>query len=331
MSTFAIKSGTRPRHLAAFALAIVFGILLGVRDVRAEQIVFATSSSGWLVWIADAEGFFRRNKVDVRVELVASGVAAADGLLEGKYHLANMSEFAFATRSFNQPGLRVIGTVAAISNVHLVGRRDRGIAEARDLRGKKIGLRATSISEFFLGRLLDLNGVRLRDVQIVDLSPQDLPKALTGGAVDAVVSWEPYAYEAAQAAGDNRIEMKVQGGQPYYFTISAMDEFLKRRPGDAERIVRALVQASTWAATETEAAKSLLVKLLPISRQELDLFWQQHVMDVTLPQDMLVLMEDEATWRIDRGLSKGPVPDFLKFVDPGALSKVAPERVTIIR
>jgi NitT/TauT family transport system substrate-binding protein len=47
---------------------------------------------------------------------------------------------------------------------------------------------------------------------------------------------------------------------------------------------------------------------------------------------MLILLEDQARWRIEQGLTDATeVPNYLSFIYLDALEEVKPEAVTIIR
>ncbi len=56
---------------------------------------------------------------------------------------------------------------------YLVARKDRGIVNVSDLRGKRIGTTKGTIAEFHLGRFLALNGITLQDVTLVDVTTPD--------------------------------------------------------------------------------------------------------------------------------------------------------------
>lgn len=297
----------------------------------AETLKFATSKSGWIAWIAEDRGFFKSNGADVKVELVTSGVAAANGLISDEYDLATMSEYAFVAKSFDNPDLRLIGTVGAISNLRLIGRRDLGIDDAASLAGKKIGLLEGAISQFFLGKLLDINGIDSESVTVVNLRPPALPDALAKGQVDAIVSWEPYANLARAAVDGQVVEINVQGGQSYYFTIAVKEKTLAAKPDQMRALIAALVEAADWAANNPRQAREVLNRKLGISLSDLERYWPDHVMDVTLTQDMVFLMSEEAIWRLENGLSKGNAPEFLDRINFDALQSVDPSRVSVIK
>ena len=69
----------------------------------------------------------------------------------------------------------------------MVGLPNKGISKPADLKGKKIGLPLGTISEFYLGRFLNLNGMNVSDVTIINLPVTQDVTALANGSVDAVV------------------------------------------------------------------------------------------------------------------------------------------------
>lgn len=315
--------------MAQLLLALM---LIGVSlPVSAETLRLATSKSGWGVWLANELGYFEDEGLDISVDLVASGVAAGQGLLDGTYDVATMSGFAFVTRSFDNPELRAIGTVGAISNVRLIARLDHDVETPSDLTGKTIGLRRGSISEFFLGRLLSLHRIEMSAVTLVDVLPQDLPDSLAAGNVDAIVSWQPYAKLSKDAVGDHGAEFTVQGEQAYYFDLVTRSATIQEKHGQLVSMLRALNRAAQWSAMNVAETQSLLAARLEIPASDISAFWDDHIIDVALSQDMLFLMEEEAIWRIDNGYASGDVPDFLSRIDTSLLNEVDPVLVTIIR
>lgn len=66
-----------------------------------------------------------------------------------------------------------------------------GLATMQDLKGKRIGVEATALGAFFLGRALELNGLSPQDVKAVSLELSDHEAAYRAGRVDAVVTFGP--------------------------------------------------------------------------------------------------------------------------------------------
>jgi NitT/TauT family transport system substrate-binding protein len=75
-------------------------------------------------------------------------------------------------------------------------------ATIKDLVGKKIELVENTVSHYALARALDINGLSLRQVTVVNASDSDIGNVFaTGGAGTAVVTWNPILMAARQAKG----------------------------------------------------------------------------------------------------------------------------------
>lgn len=318
-------------HGLVLALALFFIVGLISLAKADEPLTFAASKSGWIVWIAEERGLFKEHDVDIKIELVTSGLSGAEGLISGRFDLATMSEYAFVRNSFTETDLRLIGTVGAISNVRLIGRRDLGVIDVTNLVGKRVGLLKGAISQFFMAQLMDINGIDPASVTVIDYRPTGLPNALKTGEVDAIVSWEPYGKQARIATGNNAVELDIQGEQSYYFTIATKQKTIESNEENLKGVIAALVEAADWAALNETAAQKILHQKLGFTYKDLQEFWPNHIMDVTLTQDMVFLMSDEAIWRSDTGLSSGNVPEILDLIYYDALEAVDPSRIGVIR
>ncbi|MDH3658790.1 MAG: hypothetical protein OEU92_01980, partial [Alphaproteobacteria bacterium] len=108
------------------------------------------------------------------------------------------------------------------------------------------------------------------------------------------------------------------------------EEWLGERRADAEKLLGALVRASRFAHDEPAQAKRLVESWLGFDQAFIDYLWPKHRLTVTLSQDLLRIMEDEAEWRIDNGLSNAAeIPNYLMMVDSGPLAAIDPAAVTI--
>ena len=101
-------------------------------------------------------------------------------------------EYTFVDKAFKKENISVIGNIDKFETTYLIGRKDKGIENISDLKGKKIGLTRGTLSEFYLGRFLDLHGMSFQDVTLVDLPSTQYVQALTNGSVDALVASKKY-------------------------------------------------------------------------------------------------------------------------------------------
>jgi len=214
----------------------------------------------------------------------------------------------------------------------LIARRDHGIQNPVDLRNKKIAVPKGSSSEFFLGKILLLNKLTLSDVQIVYLQPAPLSEALIQGEVDAAVIWDPLAYDLKGALGKNGVVFLPPVGIYDYFLLITDDAILNTRPGALESLLRALYKAEDFIRKNPEKAQTITAERLKLQMVYVQYIWTRTTYTLSLPQILLLRMEDEARWMIQNKLTdKTAVPNYLNNIYMGGLLKVNPKAVSIIR
>ena len=81
-----------------------------------------------------------------------------------------------------------------------------GISSIKDLKGKKIGLEATLVEHMLLLKALEVNGMKISDVEIVNTATDKTPETLASKQVSAVGAWYPISGQALkQVAGSKKL------------------------------------------------------------------------------------------------------------------------------
>jgi NitT/TauT family transport system substrate-binding protein len=297
-----------------------------------EKVTIAAAEylTGALVYVAEDQGFFEQNGLEVTIKGYGSGKACADALIAAEADISTSADNVFVSNSFEHADLRVLGTVATKQIKKLVARKDKGIATINDLRGKKIGVTKRSGAEFQLGVFLVFNGISQQDVELVDLRPQEMIGAISNGDADAVFVWDPYLYNIEKELGENAISWS--GGEDFYFLLLTKEDWLDKNPAAAERFMKSMLEAEDYIRDNSEKAKEFAKDRFDYESDYMDYSWPHQEFDVILEQAMLILFEDQARWRIEHGLADATkVPNYLNFIYLDALGAVKPEAITIIR
>ena len=299
-----------------------------------EKITLAAyaGDTGLLVYVAKDQGFFNQNNLDVTINDYEAGKLAADALINHKADICTATDFVFVSNSFKNKDLRVFGTAAAGESNAMIARRDKGISDPKDFKGKKIAVTRKSTGEFYLEYFLIFNGVSLNDVEIVDLNPGEIVDALVSGEIDGGFTWDPNIHNIKTILGDNAIIWPGQSGQKFYFVLIASTKWITKNPVAAQRFLRSLLQAEEFIKEQPEKAKEIAMKKFGYSKEYIDYSFSKHTYYVRIDQPMLVMFEDQARWRINRKLTAADsVPNYLEYINMDILSQVKPEAVRIIR
>ena len=283
-----------------------------------------------LIYVAEDQGFFEENGLDVTIKGYASGKACADALIDGEVDISTSAGFVFVSNSFDYTDLRVFGTVATAQVKELVARKDKGITTIDDLVGKRIGVTRKSGAEFLLGVFLTFNALSYKDVELVDLKPSEIVEAISNGDIDAAFTWDPYTYNIKKELGENVISWF--GGEDFYFVLLTKEDWIKNNPEAAERFMKSVLGAEDYIKDNSEDAKEFVKDRFDYDSAYIDYSWPNQEFAVCLEQAMLVLFEDQARWSIKQGLTDATeVPNYLDYIYLEALEEVKPEEVGIIR
>jgi NitT/TauT family transport system substrate-binding protein len=286
-----------------------------------------------LFYIAEDQKLFAANSLQVTLkEDYDSGASAAAGMLNGEANIALAAEFPIVRQVFNKKNITSFGTITKYENTYIIWRIDSGIKTIRDLKGKKVGVTLKTISEFYLGRTLDLNGINIQQVTLIDTRAPDSEKAIAGREVDAVATWEPWVAQINQRMGKQVITMPLQSDQYAYWNLVSTSGWISNHPNTIKRLIKSLVQAESYLAGHQSEAKAIVRKRMNFDVTYLEIIWPRYQFSLSLDQSLITAMEDEARWMIKNKLTnEKQVPDFVNYLYLDGLKAVKPEAVSIIR
>jgi ABC-type nitrate/sulfonate/bicarbonate transport system substrate-binding protein len=310
---------------------VLLSTTAGMAQAR-EGIRLGATQAALLVWIAQEKNLFAKHGLNAEPSMFSSGIAAADALVKGELDLATSSDFAFMSKVLAHSDLRALASIGVIRTARLIGRKDRQIAEAGDLPGKKIGITRNTISEFFLTRYLALHGIDISSATMVDLKPQQIAHGLVTGTLDAGLSWDPFITDAEGELKDNAIVLPGQVEQSFFFLLIARKEWTEKHPGEVKSLLNALIEAETFAANDADQAKQIIQKKFGYRPDVIDVTWPQHSLHVSLPQTLVFNLEVQANWRLKKNIAPAnKMPEFLDFIMTEPLAALRPSSIGIVK
>ncbi len=122
------------KMLIAITIIVVIGVSAGGCQKQPEEytgpvekitVAAAEYLTGALVYVAEDQGFFEKNGLEVTINGYGSGSACGNALITGEADIATSADFVFVSNSFEHTDLRVFGTVATKQIKELVARKDK--------------------------------------------------------------------------------------------------------------------------------------------------------------------------------------------------------------
>jgi ABC-type nitrate/sulfonate/bicarbonate transport system substrate-binding protein len=311
---------------------LLFLLISGVGAAEPMALGIGTQPSAALLQIAVAQGLLQAEGIEPTVTRYPSGKRALrDGLFAGRAEVVSATEAPVVASAFERTDFVVVAAIFQADDVNsIIARRDAGITQPADLRGKRVATQRASAVHYFLHLFMLKHRIPHDDVVLSFLQAEALPRALADGTIDAFSMREPFIRQARARLGDNVVVFNEPGLYPQYELLVVDRAYLERQPERVRALLRALGKAHELLLAEparAEAAVARFLKVDPAVMVGRAAGWRTEVM---LSQALLLVMEFEAQWLIDDGLvDAAAIPNFLNFIDPAPLAAVAPAAVTM--
>lgn len=321
-----------------FAIIMIMVLILGSHYSFSQvkervRIGLPLQQQSSLAIIAVEKGFYSKEGLDVTVKEYPSGKRAVEGMLAGEVDVATTAETPIVFASFERQDFSIIASISSSDNIlRIIARKDKGIQKPVDLRGKRIAVQKGSATHFFLHIFLLKNGLSEKDVSLYFKKVEELPEALASGEIDAFSQREPFISKAKGLLGDNAVVFAEPGIYVLSEVMIALNSLIKDKPEVINRLLRALLQAERFTRDHPDQAIKIVSNKLKAPESEISALWNEFYFTISLKQEILNILEDEARWAIrNKFTNKTKVPNYLNFIYLDGLKAVKPEAVTIIR
>lgn len=242
--------------LASGALAAALTLAIPAAKA-AEPLRVATST--WvgygLLYLADKEGLFKKEGVDVNLQTIDDKPSTASAISTGRIDGWATTVDTFIFYDASRLGVKQVLSVdqsAGGEGIAAVA----GTKTVKDLKGKSIGAEEGSSTYFFLLNVLNEAGLTLKDVNLQSMRAADAGTAFFAGRLDAAATWDPWFAKAKERQGaHDLIDTRSHPGL-VVDTVAFSNNVLKTRPADVTKFIKAYLDAyAMWKADPEKTEK----------------------------------------------------------------------------
>ncbi len=320
--------------LVLFFILVVIAAGFAYQNINRSQVTLEAVTIGHvpiesfaLMYIAQSQGYFESNGLNVSILDYSTGATAVNALVTGDVDVAGSSEYVVAQNAVERQNVSVIASCGSATIVDLIARNDRGIIEPSDLKGKTIGTAKNVISEFDLGRFLEANGMMIADVNLVYCSPSQFAEVIGNGTVDAVVSWQLYTEQVKMRLVDSYTDWPLP--TPLYSALSCRTDWLSSHNATVIKLVTALSQAQDYLNSRPTPALQIVRDRFNYTDAYLASVWHRNNCTLTIEQKMADVMAEEATWMIQNNITlQKTSPNIANYIYVTAMKAIKPEAVS---
>ena len=270
----------RGRRLRAAAIAVL-ALALGAQGASPARAVAQTLtplkvittpielSAG--VYYAQALGLFKKHGLDVTIQAIRSGEAAAVAVAGGAAQIGVGNVLSLAIAHTKGLGLTLIAPAArfvkpktlADATVALVVNADSPITDAKGFAGKTIAVQALKdLNEYSTEAWLDQNGGNSKSVKFIEVPSPEMGAELQKHLIDGAEMSTPFL-----TVGVVKQKLRVVG-VPYEAVAStfvvngwyAKHDWVEANRDTARRFAQAVTEAQKWANLHPEESAKILAK-----------------------------------------------------------------------
>jgi NitT/TauT family transport system substrate-binding protein len=338
-----MQRNPRKKHAIAFLIVIILigsslGSFLYISTTRNDKITPETVKIGLLpheieglIYVAADRGYFADNGLNVTIRNYTSGLAAVNGMMNGEVDIATAADYVLVGRVLANKSAVAIGNIDKFSSEYLVGRIDLGVANVSDLKGKRIGVPMGTVAEFNLGRFLEVAGINMDQVTLVNVPIYLTPTALKNGSVDAVMTWQPNFNTIKGLMPNNTIAWPAQNDRLINYLAITNQSWALGHPDLVVKFLKALDRAVDFVRNDPGVSKNIVQNRLNYTDSYTSQVWPENQFSLSLDQPLILALEDQARWMKRNGLTQKEVPNFLNYIYLDGLESVEPGSVSVIR
>jgi sulfonate transport system substrate-binding protein len=335
------QQGLRRRDLIAGATALT---LAGGQGARAQSLTPSTLAYGstgytWaLTFVAEAVQTWKAAGVDLKVVDFPTGRESMQALLAGSADFSTSTDtpFIFAALQGLKP-IVLVNYSRYSRDMKIVVRKDGGIDPGRpaSLKGRKIATRVGTSGQYMLAKYLEMAGLTIKDVTVVDMSPNDMTVATVRGDVDGF-AWTGQAAIVADKQSGGRVAVMTQEGLEKHFQshqlLLTSERVMKEKPGLVAAAVKALFAAEERMSSDPTWSE-LIAPRVRASGEEIRESTSAFEFKIGFDGRFLDDLVSQAEWAIGAGLGRRPQGDLRALlrglIAEGPVKAVRPDRVTI--
>ncbi|MDO9235160.1 MAG: NrtA/SsuA/CpmA family ABC transporter substrate-binding protein [Aquabacterium sp.] len=320
------------------AMAIVAAIFwLPQRQIAAlaplppVTIAMPTQISSAPMIVANAQGLFKTAGVQVITQPFLLGKDALASMLEGKADLAIVADTPLMNAVLADQDVAILAAISQSRRaLAIVAHSSSGINTIPDLIGKSITMPQGTNQPYFLDAMLRAHGVGHNKLNTVDLKVPEGIAAFKAGSVDAIVVFQPFL---AQLEADLGNKIKVFYGHDVYafrFLLVGKPAYIQQHEPAIQRVLQGLIAGTQTMRTHPDIARLAVGAAVKVGDTIMQKIWDPQDFAITLDQGLLLALEDQTRWAMQRGLVKpGTMPNYLNVMRFEPLETVMPSAVKI--
>lgn len=280
--------------------------------------------------VAEQTGLMTKEGLNAKRQDIQTGKLVVDAIISGNLDIGITTDTNIAFIKFQPAKLKVVAVIAEKSDDAIIGRKDKGIGNAKQLEGKKLGVTFGTSSQAMAISYLQSRSVNISKITFVNQPPLALQAALTRGDIDAAALWQPLRFNTKVALKDTAVELRDNPPHKARVLVVVRDDYAKTHQKEITQFLKAMISAEAYAQKNQQEVQKLLSKEVGIPANVLSASWSEYNLQVSMSKDLLTGIEKQGRWIIatQPEFKQKPLPQYADALAPEFLKQVRADKVT---
>jgi len=298
-------AGLRRGLLMVAAMVTAAAAATGAWAAEPLHVAVTTAAENAPFFSAVEKGLFAKQGLDVKVDMMPSGVEISNALASGTVDVGLFGTYPFLTAVSRGIPLVLIGHTwnNALNNpqsevISMIARPDSGVpvGDLAKLKGKKVGVTRGAGGEPYIAGILQQVGLTVNDVTMVNTAPSSMATALANKDADVIVAWEPWPSAAlTKVPGAYKV---IYGGCKSCYDAGTMvttKDVIAKKSKALQAFVLAYAEAQAWTRAHRDEAALISTRWIPgMDKETLTLALKSLPLDVRLSKNTVEGFKEHA-------------------------------------
>ena len=303
-----------------FLFTLLLSAVFAVGSARADdkvRIGVGVDPSFTTWWVAKDRGFFKKHGIDAEITQFSGGPDLADATMAGEMDFGSSGTATWMPRFVRSDALLIVGTMATSTDNFKMAALT-SIKSLSDLKGKRVGTVQGSTIDYLWALVAKKLNVPESDLNIIPVTPPELPAALDRNDVQAFFSWEPWPSKSIEISGKDKVHILASSGDVGYFQsfiVVGNKNFVKAHPDVTVRVLAAMRDASAYVAQDHSETVKIAAQRNKMTPQMAEYIMGLYKFNVDLSDRVAQDGKVEEAWMRSKERLKGNAIDWNKLID----------------
>jgi NitT/TauT family transport system substrate-binding protein len=252
--------------LTLLGLAAACPIVLAAPAHAAELKPYKVGFNAWIgsiaFFVAREKGYFKDEGLDVQPKSFSSPGDGLTPLLTGDLDAVLSTADSVITVLDKAPGqLRVVYLTDTSAGADaILAKKD--ISGIKAMKGRKVAATLGQCNQLLLEKALEKAGLTDKDIELVNMNPDDAGSAFAAGKIDVAVTWEPWITKVAGEKKGHVIFSSKETPNLILDVLAISSKTADKKAAETRAFLRALNRGYEFVQHNTDEAAVVAAKAL---------------------------------------------------------------------